>query len=528
MESNATVTQTSILNSSWFEDILTQVAPITPFSFWIKENQNLIFSSNGRGNGCSRESFICNGLNLTLGFSTTDVNYSEEAKEALKQFLQQIINNRFQFEDEMNSFSAELLSRYEELNLLYELSQDLAAVFDLNKIFEVLLEKIEIVLDVARISIMLFDENTEELVVVAAKGFDVTQLENHRTSLKESISGYVLQRGEPLFVENVRKIPNDIKINAGNYKSESFISVPMICLPEKGEEIPIGVINVTEKRDAGSFTSSDLKLLNSVASIAAITIYNNRLIETVRESERLKKELEIAETIQLGLLPNHFPELDDLEISGRCRSATNIGGDYFDFCLEDNERLDLVIADVSGHNVSAALMMAVTRSVLRSLMQESMPVGELLNRANKLLFEDLNRAGFFISIFLMRYNRYTKELTYVNGGHHPVMWYRGKSKEIHHLDAEGLLLGVLPDVIFEEKSIILQPKDILVMYTDGLVEASSPEGSVFGYENLEQTIAKVAATSAENIVDTIFKKANDFIHQDLQKDDLTLQVLKTK
>ena len=528
MKDNTTTPKAVTLETDCFEGIMLKINQLIPFSFWIKREGCLIFSSNGTENGYLEESLQCEDTTLTLGISPDVQKYSLGLKETFVQLLQLVLNNQSRVEAEMNSFSAELLNRYEELNLLYELSQSIGADFELDKIFDVLIEKIEIVLDVARISIMLFEEETEELIVVAAKGFDVKQLENHRISLKEGISGYVLRRGEPLLVQNGSKIPNDVKVHTRDYKTESFISVPLICTHVEGNEIPIGVINVTEKRNTKSLTSGDLKLLNSVASIAAIAIYNNRLIETAKESERMKKELEIAETIQLGLLPNHFPVLPDLEIFGRCWSATNIGGDYFDFYIENEDRVDLVIADVSGHNVSAALMMAVTRSVLKSLMQESIPVSEVLNRANRTLFEDLNRAGFFISIFLIRYNRKTKELTYANGGHHPVMWYRGKTREINQLDAEGLLLGVLPEVQFQEKSVTVKSKDILVMYTDGLVEIDSPEGVILGYDKLKSDIAHSAGESAKELGKLIFEGVQDFNHNTIQKDDLTLLVLKIK
>ncbi len=528
MMDNATESKVVKLEADWFEGIMPKINQLIPFSFWIKRDGVLIFSSNGTENGYLEENLQCEDTTLTLGISRDVQKCSLELKETFVQLLQLVLNSQSRVETEMKSFSAELLNRYEELNILYELSQTIGSVFDLDKIFEVLIEKIEIVLDVDRISIMLFDEEAEELIVIAAKGFDVKQLENHRISLKEGISGYVLRRGEPLLVQNGSKIPNDVKVQTRDYKTESFISVPMICSHIEGNEIPIGVINVTEKRNTQNLTSGDLKLLNSVASIAAIAIYNNRLIEAAKESERMKKELEIAEKIQLGLLPNHFPVLPDLEIYGRCWSATNIGGDYFDFYIENEDRVDLVIADVSGHNVSAALMMAVTRSVLKSLMQESIPVSEVLNRANRSLFEDLNRAGFFISIFLIRYNRKTKELTYANGGHHPVMWYRGRTKEINQLDAEGLLLGVLSEVQFQEKSVTVESEDILVMYTDGLVEIDSPEGVTLDYDKLKNDITHSAQESAKELVKLIFEGVQGFNQITPQKDDLTLQVLKIK
>ena len=515
-----------LLESGWFQQFLRQLSQFTPFSFWIKKDEDLLFSSNGLIGSYEKRKISCDSFELSLGISDEADQFPAQVKNAFVKILHDTINQQFQIEDELNSFSAEMLDRYEELNLIYELSHCLGAVFQLDELLDVLLEKIEAALDVDRISIMLFDEATEELVITAARGFDLAQLESHRMSLKEGISGYVLRRGEALWVENVNSMPKGFDTKYGDYKSESFISVPMILSHLKDRDIPVGVINVTEKRTFDGFTSGDLKLLNAIASFAAISIHNNRLVEKVRESERIKRELEIAETIQLGLLPSVFPHFPDLQIAGRCRSAKKVGGDYFDFVVRKERQLDLVIGDVSGHNVSAALMMAMTRSVLRSLMHEKISVSHVLRRANKLLFEDMNQTGFFISIFLMRYDRKTHTLTYANGGHHPVLWFQAKSGKIVPLDAEGLLLGVMSKVEFEEKSVRVEPDDILVMYTDGVVEASNSNGRMFGYGNLKRSVIRLAEKSAQEIVDAIFDRLSDFSQDKSQKDDITMQVLK--
>jgi serine phosphatase RsbU (regulator of sigma subunit) len=305
------------------------------------------------------------------------------------------------------------------------------------------------------------------------------------------------------------------------------MTVPMIFSPIQVNQSKIGVINVTEKRSKSTFTSGDLKLLNSIASMAAIAIFNNRLLKKVLESERLKRDLHIAENIQLGMLPTDFPLLSDLEIYGKCRSAKNVGGDYFDFQIND-QKVDLLMADVSGHNVGAALMMANTRSVLKSLILESPPVSEILRNSNHLLYKDMIKAGLFISIFFMRYNRETRKLSFANGGHHPVFWYQTKQNKFLKLDAEGLLLGILPDVEFEEKAIQLERGDLLVMYTDGLIESQNDQGEYFGYERLKKIITHHSNQNVYEIVDEIFTSSETFSNSMDQSDDITIQIMKVK
>ncbi|HDL18100.1 MAG TPA: GAF domain-containing protein, partial [Bacteroidetes bacterium] len=425
--------------------------------------------------------------------------------------------------------SAEIVNKYEELNFLYDLSQSLGALLKPGKIFNIILEKIELSLNADRSSIMLFNEKSQTLDIAAALGFDIQKVENPRVSIEKSISGYVLQNGEALMVETLQDIPPEIELKKrDDYKSQSFISVPMIVSPMKIDNNKIGVINVTEKRNREPFSSGDLKLLNSIASMAAIAIYNNQLLKKVLESERLKRDLEIAEQIQSGMLPTRFPDLPELEIFGRCIPAKNVGGDYFDFFLNDNGCLEMVMADVSGHNIGAALMMANTRSVLKSLIHASSSVNEILYRANKLLYDDMNRSGLFISVFLLRYDRSKRRLSFANGGHHPVIWYRAKQNRFVKLDADGLLLGVLPEVDFEEKTVILHPGDLLIMYTDGVIEASDASGNLFGYNRIEKLIAANFALPVRKLADKIFREVKFYSNSTDQADDITLQIMKVK
>lgn len=514
-----------ILSSSWLCEMLGELSRCLPFSFWLRADGILVFGSNGSQNQWERRDINIDDLCIEVGISPHANAHCPDLSDPFIQFLSDAIMARITNEEHINAFSAELLDKYEEINLFYQLTAMIGAESDLDNICKTLLEKIDGVINGQRISIMLFDRSTNELIIVAARGFDISQLENHRISLKEGISGYVLRRGEPLVVKNKKEMPKDMPVSTRKYKSESFVSAPMICSLSEGSDVPIGVINVTEKRGVDHFTSADMKLLTSIASIASIAIHNSMLIERVRQTNRLEKELEIAETIQLGLLPGEFPSLKDLEIAGQCRSAKKVGGDYFDFVLTD-ESVNMIVADVSGHNVSAALMMAMARSVLRAQMQKTKSVSQILHQANKLLFEDMSRAGFFISIFLLRYNRITRKLTYSNGGHHPVLWHRAREKASVPLDAEGLVLGVLPQVEFEEKSVVLEPGDLLVMYTDGIVEATDPKGRVFGIRRLKNLIKKSVDAPPKGIIEKILQRLDDFNAKRAQTDDFTIQILK--
>jgi len=516
-------------NSEWFKNELQLLSMITSFPFAISSASRQIFSNGEINHKIKQKISFRNDLFLTCEFPSEVETKTPNLYTNFCLLLKNSLEQQLQSSNEMDSLSSEIVDKYEELNILYDFSQMLGTLSTPGKIFDTILEKVELALNVDRASIMLYDEKLQIMEIVATHGYDINQIENPKISLEKSISGFVLKNGEALLVDNMRNLPREIEVKKSKeYKSESFITVPMIFSPIQVNTSKIGVINVTEKRDRKVFSSGDLKLLNSIASLAAIAIYNNRLLEKVLEAERLNRDLQIAENIQLGLLPTEFPEFSDLDIYGRCSSAKNVGGDYFDYFLDGDEWLDLLIADVSGHNISAALMMANTRSVLKSLMNESTPVNEILKRANHLLFDDMNRSGFFISVFLMRYNRMTRQLKYANGGHHPVFLYQSQKNKFIKLDADGLLLGVMPDFKFDEKTYQLSPGDILIMYTDGLIEARNAKDEFFGYDKLKQLIVKTANLNAKGIVNEIFSKVHSFAKSVSQADDITLQVLKVK
>ena len=440
--------------------------------------------------------------------------------------LNSLLEKSFNDEYEMTALVEEILGKYEEVNLLFDLSESLGAVFDLKRVCDILLEKVAQALDVERVSILIYDENEKKLHLVAALGLE-KQFYRLEVPVENSISGYVLQRGESLLIEDMNQLPPGLQaLSSKKYKTSSFVSVPMICSPIKVKDKRMGVINVTDKRNGKSFTTGDLKLLNSIAAMAAISIYNNRLLKRVRDSERVRRELEIAESIQMGLLPSSPPRVKGIDIWGKCRSAKNVGGDYFDFFTTDDGRLGIIVADVSGHNVGAALMMAITRSVLRSEIIQQKTVSDILRSTNRLLFEDLTNAGLFITLFLTRYSPTNHILTYGSAGHPPALLLRSENQRFYWLDAEGLIIGVEKEVDFQAEHRELQKGDVLVFYTDGIIEATNAANEQFGTELLTQIVRKERQHSAKQIGETILSEVEKFVDVQALKDDVTLVVAK--
>ena len=256
-------------------------------------------------------------------------------------------------------------------------------------------------------------------------------------------------------------------------------------------------------------------------------------VTALRRVEEERHEMEIAKQIQLSLLPTAPLSGDGVLVAGYCLPATNVGGDYFDYFSLANA-VDIVIADVSGHSVAAAMIMAEARTTLKMethrMLREKNGVAygaaAILSHLNNLLFEDLNRSDRFITMFYAKYDMATRELTYANAGHNcPLLLHRGENT-CTELDAEGLILGVRQEMYFEERKVRLGRGDTLLLYTDGISEAQNKEGDFFGIHRLSDLLIAHAETSNQDIIDVVMSELQIFSQSKSFSDDISLVVLK--
>jgi sigma-B regulation protein RsbU (phosphoserine phosphatase) len=228
----------------------------------------------------------------------------------------------------------------------------------------------------------------------------------------------------------------------------------------------------------------------------------------------------------MSLLPAAPPEMHGIEIGGQCVSAAHVGGDYYDFFRWDEHTIDVLIADVSGHSVGAALIMAEVRTLLRAQVNSTHNASTILQSLNTQLYDDLTRAELFITMFFAKYSSATGRLSYANAGHnHPIICRKGERTCIE-LDAEGLIIGVKQSVIFEERVIELCRGDVLLFYTDGLTEATNPEGEMFQNWRVCSQLGTVSHLPVKDIIDSFYRKVAEFTGSTTLQDDISIVVLK--
>ncbi|MEK4032574.1 PAS domain S-box protein [Methylocystis sp. IM3] len=248
-----------------------------------------------------------------------------------------------------------------------------------------------------------------------------------------------------------------------------------------------------------------------------------------RRAEQNRRDLEIAKQIQLSLLPSRPLRMRRAEVAGFCLPATHVGGDYFDY-FENADGADLVIADVSGHNVGAALIMTEVRSMVRARCRQSASAhpSEILHDLNELLHDDLTKAELFITMFCCRFEPETLKLKYANGGHNPALLLHAGSCECAQLDGEGLVIGAKRSVTFEEKIARLEPGDKLLFYTDGVTEAQDASGEFFGLDRLCESFRNNRSLGPEGVMKALLRDVKKFCGQVQLSDDIAIVVADIK
>ncbi len=318
--------------------------------------------------------------------------------------------------------------------------------------------------------------------------------------------------------------------------SERIVSFAHIPIKHEGSDV-LGIMSVFSRSISGIFTAEFVRLLSNLAGQLAQSVTIANEIES-KERERLekesallqneivKKEMEIARQIQISLLPEKPPEFSGADVAGLCISAAHVGGDYYDFLQHGSENLDMVIADVSGHSIGAALIMSEARTLLRSHSISEITPAKIMEFLNSRLYDDLTRTELFISLFYARYSSASGRLSYSNGGHNRPILKRKSENCCIELDAEGMLLGIKPSVFFEEKELHLAKGDLILFYTDGLSEAVSPEGEMFGSAGISGHLLDICHLQAKDIVASFYTALYNFTGTRKLHDDVSIMALK--
>jgi sigma-B regulation protein RsbU (phosphoserine phosphatase) len=269
-------------------------------------------------------------------------------------------------------------------------------------------------------------------------------------------------------------------------------------------------------------------LYDSLGNIAG-SIESIRDVTEMRRNEetleRSKSELRIASDIQRSFLPEHIPPVAGFDLAAISVPAMEVGGDFYDFIPGRDGGLGMVIADVSGKSVPAALFMALSRTIVRANATHHQSGTEILQDANDMISAD-SRSGMFVTLFYGVLDEKTRSLVYANAGHPPPLLFRISEGDFAELEVTGIALGIMCKMAYEERRISLSTGDVLVLYTDGITEAINRDMEQYGIKRLSSVVRNARALSAQGIMESILEDISRFSGDQAQFDDITMIVVK--
>jgi Na+/proline symporter len=427
--------------------------------------------------------------------------------------------------DVLGSVNISRTASREQLGVLYEAARVVSSGAPLKTMLD---EILKIFIDQFRFDlcvIRILDPDQKTLTVRSQSGMSSSHFAtSERTLTMDTFIGEAFLTNHIIVVNDCDTItkPTTAEIT----RREGIVSFAHAPITLEGQ--PIGVLSAFSRTSKGIFTDEFVELFGSLANQIGIAWRNAQQTERLIVAREQQRELEIAKTIQLGLLPTSTPRLPGLRLAGVCLPAQDVGGDYYDFLHQPQGGLGLVIADVSGHNVGAAMLMAETRTLIHARHDLLATPDATLAELNRFFYDDLSRAELFVTIFVMSYQPESRRAMFASAGHPPPLLRRCRSGECERLDAEGLILGVRREFPYALEVRHFEPGDLLLLYTDGITEAANAEDELFGEERLVELLRHSPQCSPDELIERIFQQVRLFTGSHNFNDDVSLVVMQVE
>lgn len=432
-------------------------------------------------------------------------NSIQELREYKKEL--EVTYNSLLTKSKQLEYSNQVLEqRVASLSNINSLSRTVLSIMELDKIISTILDAYFVLTGAKRISLYLWEGG---------------KLINKR------IKGEINFRGELSYPEEIleqftrkdfKKIYNEMLKGFSITPDEKIIASPLTV---KGKEL--GVIFIIE--DKSKLIKSDEETISALTIQVAIAINNAQIYSDLVIKERMSQELEVASRIQKRIIPKKIKRVLGLDVATFFEPAKEIGGDYYDYSLLDENIFSITIADVSGKGVPAAFLMALGRSVLKTLeLQGEQPCCNV-RKLNKLIYPDITE-DMFITMMHSKYNYDTKMLTYSNAGHNPLIVYNNELHQIETHSVKGVAIGFLDDYSYKQGELKINVGDIVVYYTDGITEAENSKKELFGIDKLKSVILENYHLSSREIKQKLLFEINNFQNGCEQNDDITFVIIK--
>ncbi|MGH1365760.1 MAG: PP2C family protein-serine/threonine phosphatase [Calditrichia bacterium] len=418
----------------------------------------------------------------------------------------------------------ELKARVAALSGLIEVGAIITSTLNLDDLIRLVMEKAQKVMHAEASSVMIINENRNVLECPVALGEAGDKIEMIELQLGQGIAGSVATSG---IAEVIPDAQQDPRFNSAIDKETGFTTKSILAVPLIVKDRIIGIAEVINRIDGEPFDNADLELFIAFCRSVALAIENARMVQLQLEKQRLDQQLEAAQSIQQSFMPENIPTIEgqSFSIAAESLAARSVGGDFYDFIDFDEDRMGLIIGDISGKGVPAALFMARMISDFRLYTQEYRDAGILLSDMNNTLQERSQRGMFVTSLYGIL-NTKSGCFTFANAGHIPLIHVKQAANTSALVeDSAGVPLGILADITYEESEITLSTGDYLIMITDGVTEAKAPDSSEYSLERVLELFNNSSATP-EKLIEYLMDDIRKFTGDEQWRDDVTIVVLK--
>ena len=423
-------------------------------------------------------------------------------------------------EREIENAARELAERYEEINLLYSISEILGRTVSLEEAAATILREVSETVGARLASILVREPGGQMLYPVAALGVTPTQLPVVDVDDPSSIVARVFRTRHPAVIDPAEPGEGDV------FRRGAMLAVPIMWTSPSGKTEPLGVVSLSDRRSGVSFSAGDVKLVAAIATQIGSAIQNARLVRASIEQQRLVQEMQLAHDLQMKLLPSTAVVSPQAVVAARVVPAESVGGDFYHLFRLTPSATGVMVGDVSSHGYRAALIMALTMSASAIHAQSTLDPGAMLHALMDSLREELSSTEMFITVFYGVVDAHSSTLHYANAGHPHAFLCRADGT-LERLPAIDPPLG-MSDAPPGTRTVPWRGgEDLLVLFTDGISDANNDAGERLGEEPVLRAITEHRGEAPTVIVDKIFDVLQAHTGTTPLRDDLTLIVLRT-
>jgi sigma-B regulation protein RsbU (phosphoserine phosphatase) len=420
--------------------------------------------------------------------------------------------------DNLEKTNRELQKKVSELGSLFDLGK---AVLESKDEEDLIRRSIRIIvreLDARRAVLLIIDQPKQKLNLWSY--IDGLEDKSQETFPRDSLIVHAIIENK-ILIKEAYTVDEDDDILDKKFLKDSFIVLPLLGNNQK----PFGAICISERIDNTYFKENNLRLLQTISSQFIKGYENIKLNADMIAKKAMQKEIEITRNIQNNILPSKIPSGSNFQLGVKSVPAKDVSGDFYDFYKYEDGQFSFLIADVSGKSLPAAIFMAMSSSVMRTLSRNhEMNPAELLKAANSLIYED-SQSGMFVTLFFIHYDPSIMEIEFASAGHNDQIWIKADNT-YEFIKGTGAPLGVIPTGKYVGGKIHPKSGDMVVLYTDGAIEEKDKDNNEFGLERFVEEIIKRRHKTPQEIIEEVYKEIVDYSQSTEQFDDFTVLILK--